>query len=146
VPQQKVANLQQGQEVSIRQLNGNEMSGILSFVSAAADENTRSYYVEVEIDNAEGLRIAGASVTIEIPIPSTDSHEISPALLVLNDDGKPSVFTVDENNSVKLIQVELLSLENKAIVSGLPETVRLITAGGGFVSDGQTVEVRESAE
>jgi multidrug efflux system membrane fusion protein len=143
VPQQKVASLKLGQDVALELLDGTKLQGKLHFISAAADEQTRSYFIEVTIDNTAKQRIAGASVTLSIPIDVQASHRISPALLALDKEGRSGVYMVDEQNIVQYAPVNILSIGNEAIVSGLPETVRLITTGAGFVKTGQQVEVSE---
>jgi multidrug efflux system membrane fusion protein len=143
IPQQKVGELSEGQTVNLSLLNGERLVGVLSFISAAADESTRSYYIEVTVVNPELKRIAGASATIKIPLESKVSHSISPALLSLDKNGKPGVFIVNDDNVVEYYSVDILSVSDNAIVSGLPNTVRLITIGSGFVKVGQTVEVSE---
>ncbi|MDX5388686.1 MAG: efflux RND transporter periplasmic adaptor subunit, partial [Marinobacter sp.] len=66
---------------------------------------------------------------------------ISPAYLSLDDDGRPGVKYVDDSNAVVFRNVQLLSVStNGAWVSGLPEQIRLITRGGGFVAEGEQVE------
>jgi len=143
VPQQQISLLQEGSEVELSLLNGDKLKGMLSFISMSADEATRSYYIEIEVDNADTLRIAGASVSVSIPAPSTLSHSVSPALLYLDKNGKPGLYAVNDSNTVEYYSVNVLSVGNQAVVSGLPETVRLITVGSGFVKTGQVVEVSE---
>ncbi len=144
IPQQKVEQLILGQEVTLNLLSGKQIIGELIFISAAADEATRSYYIEVAVDNSEQLRIAGASATINLPVEPVLSHTVSPALLNLDKNGKPGMYLVDDTDTVEYFSVELLSVGNKAVVTGLPEHARIITVGAGFVKTGQTVEVSES--
>jgi multidrug efflux system membrane fusion protein len=146
VPQQDVQFLEEGQTVNLTLLSGEEFTGVLSFISAAADESTRSYYIEVSVVNPDQKRIAGASATLTISLPEISSHRVSPALLSLDNQGKPGLFAVDNANVVEYFPVNILSVGEKAIVSGLPETVRLISVGAGFVKTGQTVEVSEKAQ
>ena len=145
IPQQRISLLTLGQNVSLSLLNGQSFEGQLIFISAAADEATRSYYIEVAVDNPERLRIAGASATINLPTEPVMSHSVSPALLSLDQNGKPGLFTVSNDNKVEYFQVELLSIGKQAVVAGLPDTTRIITVGAGFVKEGQAVQASEPA-
>lgn len=145
VPQQQVAALTPGQPVTITLLDGRSFSGELSFVSPAADSQTRSYYIEASMPNPDLLPLAGASASLSIELAAQPAHAVSPALLKLDPQGRLGLYTV-EQGSVAFYPVQLLSADNNlAWVSGLPEQVELITLGAGFVEVGQPVEtVREA--
>lgn len=140
VPQQEVARLVTGQRVGVDLLDGRRLEGELTFIASAADAETRSFHVEVEADNPERLRIAGASATLRVELPQQPAQFLSPALLSLGDDGRPGVLHVDARDRVAFTPVRLLSVgTDGAWVAGLPPEIRLITRGGGFVSRGQQV-------
>lgn len=141
IPQQSVADVAEGQSVSIRLLNGNTLDGRVSFVASAANPETRSFAVEVTVENPDLRRVAGGSATLRIALPETRATFLSPAYLSLGDDGRPGVRYVDDNNQVVFRNVTLLNVTTDgAWVSGLPDEIRLITRGGGFVSIGQEVQ------
>lgn len=140
IPQQSVGAVEQGQAVTIRMLDGDSLKGQVSFVASAADPETRSFAVEVAVDNPERKRVAGGSATLRIALPEVKAMFISPAYLSLGDDGRPGVRYVGENNEVVFTPVKLLNVTTEgAWVTGLPEEIRLITRGAGFVSIGQKV-------
>lgn len=141
IPQQSVGEVTEGQSVYIRLLNGGSLKGEVSFVASAASPQTRSFAVEVTVENPELKRVAGGSATLRIALPETRATFISPAYLSLGDDGRPGVRFVDDNNRVVFRNVNLLNVTTDgAWVSGLPDEVQLITRGGGFVSIGQEVQ------
>lgn len=142
IPQQHIAALQLGQTVTLRLLDGRELSGTLSFISVAADSATRSFYVEATVANPELWRIAGASATVEVQLMPVQAHRISPALLSLNKQGQLGVSLVDDQQQVAFYPVSILSADNDgAWISGLPERAQIITRGAGFVQPGQQVDV-----
>ncbi len=62
-------------------------------------------------------------------------------MLALADDGTLGVKTVDDQDTVVFLPVDIARAgENDVWLTGLPETVRLITVGQGFVSDGAKVQ------
>lgn len=140
IPQQSVGNVEEGQSVSIRTLDGNTLEGRVSFVASAANRETRSFAVEVTVENPERKRVAGGSATLRISLPEVRAMFISPAYLSLGDDGRPGVRHVGENNEVVFTNVTLMNVTTDgAWVTGLPEEILLITRGAGFVSIGQQV-------
>ncbi|GAB2934011.1 efflux RND transporter periplasmic adaptor subunit [Rheinheimera gaetbuli] len=142
IPQQHVRALQIGQQVKIRLLDGRALSGELSFISYAADNATRSFYVEVSVANPQLWRIAGASATLDIALDSVQAHLISPALLSLDNSGQLTVAVVDAQQHVVFYPVQILTADTTgAWVSGLPARAQIITQGAGFVRAGDSVKV-----
>jgi len=140
IPQQSVTQVAPGQPVSIQTLDGNTLQGEVRFVASAANPRTRSFAVEIAIDNPDRRRVAGGSATLRIALPEVDAMFMSPAYLSLGDDGRPGVRHVDDDNEVVFTTVRLLSISNEgAWITGLPPEIRLITRGAGFVSVGQKV-------
>jgi multidrug efflux system membrane fusion protein len=140
VPQQSVSSVAPGQQVTIETLDGNSLEGQVRFVASAANPDTRSFNVEIDIDNPERKRVAGGSATLRIALPEVQAMFVSPAYLSLGDDGRPGVRHVNEDNEVEFTTVRLLSVTTDgAWVTGLPPEIRLITRGAGFVSLGQKV-------
>lgn len=147
IPQQSVSQLAVGQTAHLELLDNRVLSGSVLFISPAAESQTRSFYIEVAAENPQRWRIAGSSVTLRIDLPALSAHEVSPALLSLNADGQLGVHAVDEHHKVVFYPVRIASVNSHgAIVQGLPERVRMITMGAGFVHPGQTVDPVEAAQ
>ncbi|OIN12761.1 efflux RND transporter periplasmic adaptor subunit [Oceanisphaera psychrotolerans] len=145
VPQQQVAGLAPGLPVTAELLDGRELQGELVFVAQSADAATRSFALEARLDNPRGWRVAGASAGLRIALPARPAHRLSPALLALDDNGRPGVHIVDEQNRMQRVPVTLLSITpDEAWIGGLPQPVRIITRGAGFVIEGNTVRVRDA--
>ncbi len=140
IAQQEVIQLKLGQTVRIELLDGREMDGQLHFIAAAADPGSRSFRIEVKVDNPQALRLAGASATLHIATGEALAHRVSPALLSLDQAGRHGVKWVNAQQQVEFTPVTLISVDNQgAWVSGLPPKVALITLGQGFVEPGQQV-------
>lgn len=140
-PQKSVSRLREGQAVQVDLLDGRTLQGRVSFVASAADEATRTFMVEVEVDNPERLRIAGGSATLNVSLAEEMALFISPAYLTLDDNGRMGVHHVDASDTVQFTPVQLLSATTEgAWVTGLPPELRLITQGSGFVEPGDSVE------
>lgn len=140
VPQQNVSKVAPGQAANIETLDGDTLEGEVRFVASAANTETRSFTVEIAIDNPERKRVAGGSATLRIALPEVQAMFLSPAFLSLGDDGRPGVRHVNDDNEVVFTTVRLLSITTEgAWVTGLPPEIKLITRGAGFVSLGQKV-------
>ena len=60
--------------------------------------------------------------------------------------GEPTVRAVDENNRVSEVAVIMVGETEQGIwVQGLPESIKLITVGQSYVSDGELVDVSLSS-
>lgn len=140
VSQQKAAPLEEGQPVRVILLDGRQLTGELTFIASSAHPETRSFRIEAELENPDGLRVAGSTATLRIGLAPELATRLSPAHLSLDEHGKLGVAHVDSDDEVAFSRVRLLSTDNDgAWVSGLPLRIRLITRGAGFVQPGQGV-------
>ncbi|MBL1377835.1 efflux RND transporter periplasmic adaptor subunit [Zobellella iuensis] len=144
VPQQQVAQLRPGLPVTAVLLDGRELEGELTFVARSADSQTRSYALEARLGNPQQWRVAGASAGLRIALPARPGHRLSPALLALDERGRPGIRALDDHNRVRFMPVTLLAITpEQAWVEGLPARVRLISRGAGFAVEGDEVRVAE---
>lgn len=140
VTETEVGKLQQGMPGTARLATDDRVEGTLRYVATEADERTRTFEVELEVPNPEGRFAAGVSAEIRLEIDSIPAHRVSPSVLALADDGTLGVKTVDDRDVVVFLPVEIAKADtNEVWLTGLPEQVRLITVGQGFVSDGTKV-------
>lgn len=140
VPQQQVENLTLGQEVTATLINGEQLVGPLTFISATSDRNTRSYRVEVLIDNSAHRRLVGMTASLAIPVNETQGHLVSASSISLDKQGRLQVKAVDSDNKVVAYVVDIVRTDaDKIWLSGLPAHLNLITLGQDFVVPGQIV-------
>ena len=146
-PQQNIDKLRIGRVATVKFVTGKEARGQLRYISATADTATRTFRVELEIQNPSGEYTAGVSAEIRIPIETIPAQFVSPALLTLDDRGVLGVKTVDENALVQFHPVRIVrAAVNGVWVSGLPELARIITVGQGFVRPGDAVVAMPETE
>ncbi len=140
VTETEIAKLEVGMRGSIRLATGELAEGELRYVASRADEQTRTFEIELEVPNPTGRLAAGVSAEIRLAIERVPAHRISPSVLTLADDGTLGVKTVDEQDLVDFIPVDIAKADqNNVWLTGLPKEVRLIVVGQGFVSDGAKV-------
>jgi len=141
VPQQKVNRITEGASTDIEFITGQTATGTVTLVSSVAAESTRTYRVEVEVQNNDHGFRAGMSATLRIPTDTVQAQFVSPAIFSLDTDGRLGVKTVNADNKVVFHTVDTIQATTEGVwVAGLPETARVITVGQGFVQAGETVK------
>ena len=145
VPEQDIGSLSVGARVASELLTGQRIAGTVNYLARAADNVSRSYRIEVEVDSSfENIR---QGITAEILVDSADiqAHLIPSSSLTLDDSGLIGVKTIGANNVVEFNNVEIVGDNTSAMnpgvwVTGLNGTVNLITLGQEIVFPGQQVE------
>lgn len=145
VPQHAVGKLQVGAPARVRLITGETVPGTVTFVAAAAETETRSFRVEVNIDNPDRAYKAGISAEVGIVTDIVRAHFVSLATLSLDEQGDLGVKTVDSAAKVGFAPIRIVKTgADGAWVSGLPEAAIVITLGHGFVQTGDVVSPVES--
>jgi len=140
VSEQDVGGISLGDPVTVKLVTGENVTGKVSFVADRADQMTRAFRIEVELANPDARLRDGVSAEINIAVKKVKAHHISPGIMVLSDKGAVGVRVV-RNGIVAFIPVRVLSEDpTGAWITGLPDTVSVITVGQEFVNDGQRVE------
>jgi multidrug efflux system membrane fusion protein len=133
-----------GADVEAKLVDEKLLTGKVSYLARAADAASRSYRIEVEIDESfSGLR-EGITAEIMVDTESVFAHLIPSSALTLNDSGELEVKTLDSNDLVKARAVTIIGDENTQLgnriwVTGLAGKINLITVGQEIVFDGQRV-------
>ncbi len=139
-PEADVSKVTVGALAGARLSDGQEVQGRVTFRSRSADELTRTFRVEVTVDNPDLAISDGQTAEILIASDGRTAHLIAQSSLTLDDDGVLGVRTVSEGNIAKFMPVTLLRDTAEGVwVTDLPETVDIITVGQEFVIDGVKV-------
>lgn len=145
VPQKEIGEIALGASALIKIAGGKETGGTIRFIAPKADEVTRTFRVEIEIQNTTNLS-SGTSAEVYIPKKSVKAHAVSPGILTIDDTGRTGIKTVDDAGTVHFNPVSIVSAEtDKLFVSGLPDRARIIINGQGFVRDGEKVKAVPAA-
>lgn len=138
--EQEVLYLAQGTEGTARLADGRTLSGTISFVASAGETATRSFRVEMAVANGEGRLPAGLTADVIVSLSPEPAYKISPAALVLSEDGRLGVKAVDAEDRVVFHPVTILDDEIDGIwLGGLPPSLRLIVVGQELVEIGERV-------
>ena len=140
VPEAEIKNIVKGQNVSIMLVTGEIITSKLSFVSKSATPSTRSFRVEAEVRNPNGLIRDGITGTLEISTNKILANKISPSILLLSDSGTLGIRIVNDDEIVEFLPIKILEDTQDGLwVQGIPNASNLIVRGQGFVENGQKV-------
>ena len=142
VPEVDVAHVHTGTVATGYLVDGRVVEGELSFVGQQSDPQTRTYPIEIQVDNSDMRLRSGITAEIQLPMDEVLAHRITPALLALDDAGDIGVRTVDEEGRVVFNLVQIIDDEAGGVwLTGLPERATVITVGQELVVPGELVEV-----
>ncbi len=135
--------IREGQQadVALSERPGTAFKGTVTRLSHALDAKTRTMLVEVDLDNKEGLIVAGSfvQVTLKIPVPSL--VQVPVAALVLRGIS-PFVAVVGDDNRVTFAPVKLAGDDGKMarVLEGLKGDERVALNLGEDVPEGGLVQ------
>ncbi|MEM6486817.1 MAG: efflux RND transporter periplasmic adaptor subunit [Pseudomonadota bacterium] len=143
VSERDVDRLAEGDAVAVRLVNGAVREGTIRFIASTADPETRTYLVEVVIDNADGALRDGMTAEISVSVAAGRAHKVPQSVLTLDDRGRMGVRLVEQGENgavVRFAPVRMLrDGDDAAFIDGLPERARIIAIGQEFVRDGGRV-------
>jgi RND family efflux transporter MFP subunit len=133
-------------EVGVDALPGQVLTGHVTRVGQAADSRTGAVTVEIEVAARPELRsgqIATARIASRANAANAAFARI-PAEAVLEASGGKAAVLRLEGDRARRTAVRFGGFDgDDALVAGLPDGTRVITAGAGFVSDGDRVAVTD---
>ncbi|RED53599.1 efflux RND transporter periplasmic adaptor subunit [Aestuariispira insulae] len=144
VSEREIGAVELGAVSEVTLINGRVVNGIVSRVAAAANTETRTFEVAVEVPNTDGRIPAGITASLLLPSKHIMAHRLSPALLTLNDEGLVGVKIVDATGTVQFLPVTIIEDTKQGMwVSGLPQEADIITVGQEYVQHGQHVKTSQ---
>jgi multidrug efflux system membrane fusion protein len=121
-------------------ITGDIIQGRIRFIAAEADKSTRTFPIEMEVENLKGSMTSGLTAKLMVPQPKQFSHLVSPALLILNNQGKLGLKGLTEDDKVIFHAIQIVKAVSNGIwITGLEEESKIITVGQGFVEYGEQV-------
>lgn len=140
VPETEVARVQLGAKAGAKLVSGKTVQGNVTFVSRSADPVTRTFRVEIEVDNSDFAIRDGQTAEIAIASDGAMAHLLPQSALTLNDQGNLGLRLVDDAQRAKFHPIQLLRDTREGVwVSGLPAQANVILVGQEYVTDGVTV-------
>ncbi|NNF23726.1 MAG: efflux RND transporter periplasmic adaptor subunit [Rhodobacteraceae bacterium] len=140
VPETEVDRVTLGASAGARLASGREVLGTVTFLSRSADPTTRTFRVEIEVDNSDQSIRDGQTAEIYVASDGAPAHLLPQSALTLNNEGRLGVRLVGNDNAAVFAPISVLRDTTEGIwVSGLEEDVAVIVVGQEFVTDGVPV-------
>ena len=142
IAQTDVGRVLPNNEVVINVTGVGNQRGVVKRIASSASEATRTFLVEIEIDNLDNTLKSGMSAEVGILVEKVQAFSISPAHLAIGEDGSLKVKTVRNDivfeNDVFLVRTS----GDFALVSGLQNDDIVLTSGQAFVSPGDKIKYK----
>lgn len=136
-----VARIQLGDPGRGRLLTGETVEGVITFLAQSAHSNTRTFRVEVAVPNDDARLREGITAELILPVEEHRAHLIPASVLALDDVGELGVRILDAEDRVEFVRIRIIRDTAEGLwVTGLPDTVTLITVGQERVVPGERVE------
>lgn len=140
VPETRVNRVTLGAMAGARLSEGSEVIGKVSFLSRSADPATRTFRVEITAENGDLAIRDGQTAEVGIETAGVKGHLLPQSVLTLDDEGRLGIRAVTPENTAAFLPVILLRDTREGVwVTGLADTVDVITLGQEYVKDGVKV-------
>jgi membrane fusion protein, multidrug efflux system len=141
VAERRLHGIKLGDPAEIRLVTGHTAQGKIRFISRTASAATRTYRVDVEIPNADGVIPDGITAEVTIPLAAVPAARVPRSALTFSSAGDLGVRFVDAANKVVFAKVTVVDDQQEFMwVGGVPDHARVIVQGQDFVREGQEVE------
>jgi multidrug efflux system membrane fusion protein len=128
-------------EAEVRLVTGQTTQGQVRFISRKASAQTRTYRVEVGLENKAGAIPDGVTAEIVLRLAPVPAARIARSALTFSGEGKLGVRAVDAAGKVAFLPVAIVEDgQSELWVAGLAEDLRVIVQGQDFVKEGELVE------
>ncbi|MEM6386730.1 MAG: efflux RND transporter periplasmic adaptor subunit [Pseudomonadota bacterium] len=140
VPEISVDRVKIGATAGARLSSGREVVGEVTFISRSADPTTRTFRVDVEVENADLSIRDGQTVEIAIQADGEMAHLLPQSALTLDDTGSLGVRVIDDGRAGFTPVAVIRDTLDGVWITGLAPEADVIVVGQEFVTNGVPVE------
>jgi RND family efflux transporter MFP subunit len=142
VPAALIGNVKPGDHLKVRISSvTNETAGTVAEMSPAADPNSRTFLVKLDLPDAPGLR-SGQFGRVAVPVGEVSAIRV-PVSAVIQRGQMELVFVVSNNHAqLRLVKTGARVGDEVEVVSGLDSGEKIVTEGAAALTDGQTMTVK----
>jgi membrane fusion protein, multidrug efflux system len=131
-----------GSTAKVLLVNGTEMEGTVRLVAREASAQTRTFPVEIALPNPDLSLPSGMTAGVRLYAAPTRAVVVPRSIITLSDDGQLGLRVVGPDNLAEFAAVQIIDdTPEGLVVTGIPEGVRIITAGQDLVRNGEKVDV-----
>ncbi|HEX7407161.1 MAG TPA: efflux RND transporter periplasmic adaptor subunit, partial [Candidatus Binatia bacterium] len=145
-PERKLAGIKVGDAADIRLVTGETVTGRIRYVAKSASPTTRTYRIEVQVENAAGKIPDGITAEVVIKMASVPATRVPRSALIFSASGDLGVRVVDAGGKVAFVPVAIAEDGQSSMwVGGVEDGARVIVQGQDFVREGLPVETVAAA-
>ncbi|MFN3656876.1 MAG: efflux RND transporter periplasmic adaptor subunit [Pseudolabrys sp.] len=146
VSERKLSGIKVGERAQVRLISGQTITGRVRYVAKSASPTTRTYRVEVEMDNADGRIPDGITAEVAVSLQPVPAAKVPRSALTISSAGDIGVRVVAEGDKVAFVPVRVVEDRQDTMwLSGVADGARVIVRGQDFVRDGQSVSPVEAS-
>lgn len=141
VAERQLPGVAVGGRAEVKLVTGQTVEGKIRFVSKRASAGTRTYRIDVEVANANGVIPDGVTCEVDLLLAAVPAARVPRSALTFSSDGRLGMRHVGPDGQVLFAAVTLVEdSPNELWVGGLPDGARVIVEGQDFVKEGESVE------
>ncbi len=142
VPAALIGNVKLGDHLKVRIASvANETAGTVAEMSPAADPNSRTFLVKLDLPDVPGLR-SGQFGRVAVPVGEVSAIRV-PVSAVIQRGQMELVFVAANNHAqLRLVKTGARVGDEVEVVSGLDSGEQIVTEGAAALTDGQPMTVK----
>lgn len=141
VSERDVSKIELGMVADVTLVTGEIVNGEIRYIATSADAKTRTFQVEIELENSKNNIRDGLTASADVVLPAQAAYRLSPSWIGLADSGVIGISALNDDNTVRFVPVKILARTNDGFwVSGPTEGMRIISLGRDYVGEGEKVE------
>lgn len=140
VSERKLAGMRIGERAEVRLITDRTIPGKIRYVAKTASPVTRTYRVEVVMDNADSSIPDGITAEVVFSLKPVLAARLPRSALTISSAGDIGVRVVQAGDTVAFVPITLVEdLQSTMWVSGVAQGTQVIVRGQDFVREGQKV-------
>jgi multidrug efflux system membrane fusion protein len=141
IAERQLAGVNVGDKAEVRLVTGERAEGQIRFISRKASPQTRTYRVEVVIENKNGRIPDGVTAEVALRLAAVAAARVPRSALTFSGEGQLGVRAVDAAGKVAFVPVAVVEDGQAELwVAGINPELRVIVQGQDFVKEGELVE------
>jgi multidrug efflux system membrane fusion protein len=141
IAERQLGGVNVGDKAEARLVTGQKVAGQVRFISRKASPQTRTYRVEIGIDNKQGTIPDGVTAEVALQLAPVPAARVPRSALTFSGEGKLGVRAVDAASKVTFVPVVVVEDGQADLwVAGVSPDLRVIVQGQDFVKEGELVE------
>jgi RND family efflux transporter MFP subunit len=142
LPEALIENVALGEKLAVHiAAVPTEIYGTVAELAPAADSNSRTFLVKLDLPKMVGLR-SGQFGRVAVPVGQVNSIRIPPAAVVQRGQMEIVFVVVDGRAQLRLVKTGRHASDECEVVSGLDAGETIVTEGAAGLVDGQPVVVQ----